>query len=238
MLMVISAIGLGVAISLVYLYRNKYKIGYNGLKLYNKFDEFMENIIDTNYVVYLVDNGDYFKEISELPSQLEHNAHEPNESDPNESDPNESEPNESDDDYPIFIEKKYYKRNVYYKPHFYDKFDIEKDSINLETTCASPIIMCSLTITNNMGILHDQYDITKMVNSFVFKDCVLILTNQDIYKKMWVMLFNTNFKSKNMYIDIDKIDNIVLKWFIILDNGDMLDSENHVLKIEGGKYIK
>ena len=77
-----------------------------------------------------------------------------------------------------------------------------------------------------------------MVNSFVFSDCVLTLSNQDIYKKMWLMMFNNTFKSKNMYINIDNLDDIVLKWFIILDNGDMLDSENHILKIKGGKYIK
>ena len=55
---------------------------------------------------------------------------------------------------------------------------------------------------------------------------------------MWLMMFNNTFKSKNMYINIDNLDDIVLKWFIILDNGDMLDSENHILKIKGGKYIK
>ena len=98
--------------------------------------------------------------------------------------------------------------------------------------------MCSLTVSNANGILHDQYDVTKIVNSFVFKDCVLILTNQDIYKKMWIMLFNTIFKSKNMFIDSSDLDNIILKWFIILENGDMLDSENHILKIEDGKCIK
>lgn len=212
--MVISAFGIGVAISLVYLYRNKYNIGYTGLKLYNKIDEFVDNLIDTNYNTYCIHDGDFLKEIESLDDI------------------------EDKESYPIFLEKKYLKKNIYYKAHFYDKFELEKDTINLESICDSPIIMCSLTVSNANGILHDQYDVTKIVNSFVFKDCVLILTNQDIYKKMWIMLFNTIFKSKNMFIDSSDLDNIILKWFIILENGDMLDSENHILKIEDGKCIK
>lgn len=212
MLMVLSAVGIGVAISLVYLYKNKYSIGYNTLHLYNKIDEFMEGFMETNTITYCIDNIDYLRESPTL--------------------------SQNDTPYPLFLEKKCIKRNVYYKMHNYENFNMEKDTIDLETICDSPIIMCSLTVSNSDGVLHDQYDITKMVNSFVFRDCVLILTNQDIYKKMWLMLFNTTFKSKNMYINLDNLDNIVLKWFIILENGDMLDSENHILKIEGGKYIK
>lgn len=213
MLMVLSAIGIGVAISLVYLYKNKYNIGYNTLKIYNKIDEIMENLIDTNYSSYLVDNNDYFKEIKTI----------------------DETPNT---EFPIFLEKKYIKRSIYYKANFYDKFNAETDSIDLETLCDSPIIMCSLNVINPNGLPSEQYDITTLINSFVFKNCVLVLSNQDIYKKMWIMLFNTSFKSKHMYIDIGNIDDIVLKWFIILDNGDMLDGENHILKIEEGKYIK
>ena len=213
MLMVFSAIGIGVAISLVYLYKNKYNIGYNTLKIYSKLDEFMENLIDYNYTSYLVDNNDYFREHKTIDDVVE-------------------------SEYPIILEKKYIKRNVYYKSHFYDKFNIEKDTIDLETLCDSPIIMCSLNVIYPNGLPSEQYDITSLINSFVFKNCVLVLSNQDIYKKMWIMLFNTTFKSKHLYIDIDNIDDIVLKWFIILDNGDMLDDENHILKIEDGKYIK
>ena len=40
------------------------------------------------------------------------------------------------------------------------------------------------------------------------------------------------------YRTISNLDDIILKWFIILENGDMLDSENHILKIEDGKCIK
>lgn len=218
MLMVISALGIGVAISLVYLYKNKYSIGYNSLRLYNKIDEFMENLVDTNITSFFIDDGDYFKEVSNIDNLIVNN--------------------ENPKPYPIFLEKKMLKRNVYYKYHLYENYNPQTDSIDLEHICDSPIIMCSLTVSNSKGVLHDQYDITKLVNSFVFSDCVLTLSNQDIYKKMWLMLFNTTYKSKNMYINIDNLDDIILKWFIILDNGDMLDSENHILKIEGGKYIK
>lgn len=216
MLMVLGALGIGVAISLVYLYKNKYAIGYNSLRLYNKIDELIENLVDTNSTSFYIDNGYYFKEVNEINQDIDIN----------------------EETYPIFLEKKCIKRNVYYKYHLYENYNQETDSIDLENLCVSPIIMCSLTVSNSKGVLHDQYDITKLVNSFVFRDCVLTLSNQDIYKKMWLMLFNTVFESKNMYINIDNLDDIVLKWFIILDNGDMLDSENHILKIEGGKYIK
>ena len=217
MLMVLSAIGIGVAISLVYLYKNKYSIGYNSLRLYDKIDEFMENLVDTNSTTFCIENRDYFKEVSTIDEVLD---------------------NYNPESYPIFLEKKCIKRDTYYKYHLYENYNKDTDSIELEQMCVSPIIMCSLTVSNSKGVLHDQYDITKMVNSFVFSDCVLTLSNQDIYKKMWLMMFNNTFKSKNMYINIDNLDDIVLKWFIILDNGDMLDSENHILKIEGGKYIK
>ena len=210
MLMVLSAIGIGVAISLVYLYKNKYSIGYNSLRLYDKIDEFMENLVDTNCTTFCIENRDYFKEVSTIDEVLD---------------------NYNPESYPIFLEKKCIKRDTYYKYHLYENYNKETDSIDLEQMCVSPIIMCSLTVSNSKGVLHDQYDITKMVNSFVFSDCVLTLSNQDIYKKMWLMMFNNTFKSKNMYINIDNLDDIVLKWFIILDNGDMLDSENHILKI-------
>ena len=90
MLMVISAFGIGVAISLVYLYRNKYNIGYTGLKLYNKIDEFVDNLIDTNYNTYCIHDGDFLKEIESLDDI------------------------EDKESYPIFLEKKYLKKNIYY----------------------------------------------------------------------------------------------------------------------------
>ena len=173
----------------------------------------MENLIDYNYTSYLVDNNDYFESLKQWKRWCKWIRI-------------------------SYFRKKYIKRNVYYKSHFYDKFNIEKDTIDLETLCDSPIIMCSLNVIYPNGLPSEQYDITSLINSFVFKNCVLVLSNQDIYKKMWIMLFNTTFKSKHLYIDIDNIDDIVLKWFIILDNGDMLDDENHILKIEDGKYIK
>lgn len=218
MLMVLGALGIGVAISLVYLYKNKYSIGYNSLRLYNKIDTMIENLVDTNTTSFYIANNDYFKEVNKINQEDTSNINQ--------------------DPYPIFLEKKCIKRNVYHKYHLYENYNPKTDCIDLENICNSPIIMCSLTVSNSKGVLHDQYDITKLVNSFVFQDCVLTLSNQDVYKKMWLMLFNTVFKSQNMYINIDNLDDIILKWFIILDNGDMLDSENLILKIEGGKYIK
>ena len=130
MLMVLGAIGIGVAISLVYLYKNKYSIGYNSLRLYDKLDEFMENLVDTNSTSFFIENRDYFKEVSNIDEVLN---------------------NYTQESYPIFLEKKCIKRDIYYKYHLYENYNQETESIDLEQMCISPIIMCSLTVSNSKG---------------------------------------------------------------------------------------
>ena len=108
MLMVLGALGIGVAISLVYLYKNKYAIGYNSLRLYNKIDELIENLVDTNSTSFYINNGYYFKEVNEINQDIDIN----------------------EDSYPIFVEKKCIKRNVYYKYHLYENYNQEREFIS------------------------------------------------------------------------------------------------------------
>lgn len=94
---------------------------------------------------------------------------------------------------------------------------IENFETYMEWKC--PIIAASMTIKDNDNIInYSEYDITQFVCGLARPDKTLILDNLIENKKLWIFVFNYLFKSKNIYIQPDNLQDIEISWTIIMDS--------------------
>ena len=110
---------------------------------------------------------------------------------------------------------------------FNDK-EITEDDVNY----SSPIILCTVNInqrTNgDIKNLFTNYDVTNIINYLVNRNTKIILSNLPKYKEFWIYYLNYFLQDRNVYINIDNLNEIEFEWNIMKDNLE---------KIEGSEIL-
>jgi hypothetical protein len=114
----------------------------------------------------------------------------------------------------------------------YTRINLEDNFINYK----SPIISATITITKDNIAIYDEYDITNSLNNFINYNCLVNLSNNNKYKKIWIYYFNYIFTSVNAYINYDNIDDIKLSWTIMNDNMDVITGDEIEISVNNGIF--
>ena len=256
--------GLGTAISMFFIYRNKNRIGFELIKYYTYLDEYLASKLSTQDSTLIHYRDQQIAETMSV-NNLLLNLNSPNNFFISRDFIVKSRADESKTDltkefYTIYV----VEPRVYNVSAMSDASDItntiikkvdihvqgSKDQLeetifnnkmeNFETYMEwkCPVIAASITVKDKEEIInYSEYDITQFVCGMARPGKSLIFDNLIDTKRLWIFIFNYLFKIKNIYIQSDNLQDIEISWTIIMDSCVIHTGNDFKIDFNKDKYF-
>ncbi len=250
-------LGLGAAVSVYFMYRNKKKISFELLKYYTYIDEFFTKFSKSEDTKFLYPLQDSLVESSNLKPTLiniknygfpyiitrDFIVKEENESKSRKSKyfykiyqiaSDDNTPTEDNNVIEFVKPLKLGIESINYENEFIESCFKNHMSLFETIEWNPPIIAASISIVDKNNVYtFREFDITEFLSSLLKPSKKLILNNQSNSKTLWVHIFNFLFKDKNILIPSGKndLDNYELSWTIVFDTCEVQEGTELVIEL-------